>query len=363
MPPSLSVLLSRLRNTRFLAFAGLVFVCLVLAYARPFSAATPARIPGLRPEDRATFASHAVNNTVVIVPANLGMMNWVDNLICSLRSTSFDPQSIVFWALDTDVQEVLAHRGFATYHDPSLYAVTSNENKHGNTAAYKKMMQERPKFYMDVLSTGFDILMLDADTVFWQSPLSIMPTTEERDLVDLVYSTDAREFYQVHDAFQDGFRRGPYIPPVCNGIFWMKSNPATMAIWSRMLEVFKSSWTMARLRFNDDQRGMDVILNDGRAQLVEPFPGGIKEAPESPQSHPDLSLSVRLLDQTQVVSGHLLLNRQHEYEEFLADLRNSGKARIAAHFNWDAVDITKEDGAKQLGLMFIDANGKCTTHT
>ena len=70
------------------------------------------------------------------------------------------------------------------------------------------MMKERPKFFINILSAGFNILMLDADTVFWQSPLLLMPQRDDGNSssVDIVFSTDAREFYQTHDAFEDARR-------------------------------------------------------------------------------------------------------------------------------------------------------------
>ena len=45
-----------------------------------------------------------------------------------------------------------------------------------------------------------------------------------------------------------------------------------------MLDVFNSGPRLALYRaivFKDDQRGIDVLLNDGRANLEEPLPNGI----------------------------------------------------------------------------------------
>ena len=224
------------------------------------------------------------------------------------------------------------------------------------------MMLERPKFYLDVLAEGFDFLMLDADTVFWQSPLTLLPDVENS--VDVVYSTDAREFYQEHDAFLDERRRGPYVPPVCNGIFWMRSSARTIALWSEMLEVFGRGWWWRPRGFLDDQRGMDVLLNDGRGQVVAPYPGGIegRSVPMSPGAKDELGVKVQLLDQTQVVNGHLLMNRNKAYEENVVKLRERGRDRIAAHFNWWTEKLTKEEGAKQLWMYLLDENGRCRKH-
>lgn len=326
--------------------------------------AQPSTSPKHRPTaisktDLQTFASHAVNNTVVIVPVNTGMLYLVKNMLCSLTKTSFNTSSIVFWALDKGAQTALSREGFATYHDPSLFSVSSNENVHGSTDNYYRMMRQRPQFFIDFLSTGYDILMLDADIVFWQSPLLLVPQAG----VDMAYSTDAREFYTTHNAFKDPFRRGPLVPPVCNGLFWMKSSNDTIALWSQMLSVFEAPWWrmgIYRARvFQDDQRGMDVLLNDGRARVVEPLPDGItKDMIPQDRKH-KAYLKVKLLDQTEVVNGQLYMFRQDVYEENLAKIRTSGRDRISAHMNWNPEIITKDDGAKKMKIFFLDDEGKC----
>ena len=321
--------------------------------------------PGLAEEDLQLFSAHAIDNTVMIVAVNTGMLHWAANLLCSLESTSLDASKIIFWALDENAKQVIEAKGLTAYHDPGLFATSMNENKQGNTASYNRMMKERPKFFIQVLSAGFDLLMIDADTVWWETPFSIVPLSQDRSSVDMVYSTDAREFYQEHDAFRDEWRRGPYVPPVCNGIFWMKSTPGTISIWSDMLDVFEAPWYMALFQprgFQDDQRGMDVLLNDGRAQVVGPLPGGIsaEQVPVTAPRPGTTALNVRLLDQTRVANGQLLMNRRSAYAQYLHALRVKGQERLAAHFNWDTTVVTKEDGAKELSLMFLDEHGVCS---
>lgn len=306
------------------------------------------------------FAEHAIGNTVVMVPVNTGMIKFADNLLCSLQTTGFDTSKIVFWALDEGAEDILERRGHATFRDPMLYGVSDDSNYSGGTPQYRKMMQERPKFYMDLLATGYDMLMIDADTIFWQSPEVIIPDKDSS--IDIVFSTDAREFYQDHNAFKDVWARGGVVPPVCNGLFWMRSTPHTIGIWRDMEEFFESGWRTALYRliwFQDDQRGMDVLLNDGRAQLVPPLPGGISADMIPHQPPHENTINVQLLDQTQVVNGHLLKNRRLSYDKYLDSLRADGKERIAAHFNWDSSELTKEAGARKFGMYFLDDEGRC----
>ena len=341
--------------------AGLALAAGISIYTTAFSSPSwqSQGIPG--PAAR-VFASHAINNTVVIVPVNLGMMYLADNLLCSLSRTSFNTSNVLFWALDVGAQVALQAKGFDAYHDPSLFSTTNNENSAGVTKSYKRMMLDRPKFFIDVLSSGFDLLMLDADTVFWQSPLSVVPDSADYDKVDVVYSTDGRDFYQTHNAFEDPRRRGERMPPICNGIFWMKSSPKTIALWTEMLKIFQSPWPLGpirRIRFQDDQRGMDVLLNDGRARIVKPLPGGITEDFLPKVRDTRRTVSVRLLDQTRYANGYLLQNRRETYESNLADLRRRGDDRVAAHFNWNAKIISKEAGASAMQMWFLDDRREC----
>ncbi|KAL2358768.1 nucleotide-diphospho-sugar transferase-domain-containing protein [Cryomyces antarcticus] len=341
-----------------LALAITTVAFYVYAYLATSPLPSSPRLSNITEDNKRQLVDHSIINTLVIVPVNDGMLSKAENLLCSLRRTSFDTSKILFWALDPDARNTLEEKGHVAYHDPSLFSVSRDTNLQGNTKAYKKMMLERPKFFIDILSTGLDVLMLDADTVFFQSPLLLRDPT-----VDAVFSTDAREFYQTHDAFKDRDRRGSRIPPVCNGIFWMKASPKTVRLWQDMLDVFGAGWRTAlwRLRaFLDDQRGMDVLLNDGRARLVEPFPDGItRDMVQGRYGDGKCELAVRLLDQTAVVNGHLLKNRKSTYEKNLQSLRREGKDRIAAHLNWNTAEMTKEEGARQLGLWLLDEGGNC----
>ena len=308
------------------------------------------------------FASHAVNNTLIIVPVNTGMLPFAINLVCSLEAIDFDISTLIFWALDEGAEDYLQKKGHTTYRDPSLFYVSEDSNQHGNTDDYSKMMRERPKFFIKVLSSGFDLLMMDVDIVFYQTPLLLIPATSGLEHIDVVYSTDARDFYTDVDPFDDPYRRGSLIPPICNGLFWMKASDETIKLWTQMEKVFEDeSPQSVRFQwkgFQDDQRGMDVMLNDGRANLVKPFPSGIKEE-DIPRSYVEPTLNMTLLDQTQVVNGHLFIEKRHRYEERLREIRQMGFDRIATHMNWNTGDLTKEQGAKERGLYLLDEWGNC----
>ncbi|TQV94804.1 nucleotide-diphospho-sugar transferase domain-containing protein [Cordyceps javanica] len=348
-------------------------ICICFAFYHLYTslpATANLHVSRLTRDDVHTLATHAIDNTVVVVPVNTGMLHLAENLLCSLSATSFNTSAIVFWSLDEGAQRILAGRGHATYRDASLFSASGDENARGATAAYRRMMRQRPLFFRDVLSLGFDVLMIDADLVFWQSPLAIVPARggdpADRDGVDAVYSTDARDFYTDRDAFADAGRRGALVPPICNGLFWMKGGRATAALWSEVLAVFEAPWWRAGLYrhfwFQDDQRGVDVLLNDGRARLVAPLPRGITPDMVPNRRRGDdgrARLGVRLLDQAQAVNGQLFMFREASYRDNLARLRAEGGDRISAHMNWNTHLISKTDGAKKKGIYFLDDDGNC----
>lgn len=308
------------------------------------------------------FKKAAFNNTVIVVPVNTGMLDLAANMRCSLTRTDFDISRIVYWTLDDEAEKTLSKQGYATYRDKSLYGVSGNQNDHGGTDDYRKMMKQRPQFFIDFLSTGYDLMMIDADIVFYQSPLDMMPDSPED--IDIVYSTDAREYYTDHNAFHDHKTQGPLMPPICNGMFWMKSHPDTLAIWTDMWMAFQDQGVRPKGHFFDklngldDQRGMDLILNDGRAKVVAPFPEGI-DADMVPNKDVNARIRVQLLDQTQYVNGQLFMFRENKYENHLKALRKSGKDRVAVHMNWNTYQISKSEGSIKKEIYYLDGDKKC----
>jgi len=55
----------------------------------------------------------------------------------------------------------------------------------------------------------------------------------------------------------------------------------------------------------------------------------------------------------------LLKDREEQYEDNLARLIEKVEERIAVHFNWNPKQLTKEEGARQMGLWFSTEGGQC----
>ena len=306
-----------------------------------------------------SLRQYAINNTVIIVPVNKGMLIFAENMICSLKKINFSPKEVVFWTLDEEVGRPLRSWGLNTFHDPSLFGVSEYVGFDYTSPQFGRMMTERPKFFINVLSVGLDLLFLDADIIFYDDPFTIVDQS-----VDLTIGSDSRDFFGPDkNPFQDPRGKGDFMPPVCAGTFWMKSNEKTITLFQIMILVFKDDPSVAYLRdkgFSDDQRGLDVLLNDGRANLVEPLPEGITMDMLDDKHSDKAELKVRILDQARVASGHLFLNEHDEYEEHLATLERKGGKKLAIHLNWNTVFKPKIEGAKEMNIWQLTDDGKCT---
>lgn len=304
-----------------------------------------------------SLKKYAINNTLMIVPVNKGMLQYVENMLCSLQKINFDLQNMVFWTLDIEVRGILRERGLNTFYDPSIYGIADFVGINGREH-FEHMMIERPKFFINVLSVGLDILFLDADIVFFDDPLKMIDPS-----VDLVIGSDGREFFSpAHNPFEDPYSRGNAIPPVCAGSFWMRSNEHTVALWEVMKLVFQDDLSVRYLRdagVSNDQYGLDVLLNEGRAKLVEPYPEGITADMLDGKDFSDAKLRVRMMDQAFFASGHQFLEIHEDYERALAILEEKGRKKLAIHFNWNGGPTTKIDGARRMGLWYLDDDGEC----
>lgn len=310
-----------------------------------------------------SLRQYAVNNTVIIVPINQKMLPFAENMICSLRKINFDPKHVVFWTLGDEVGTTLRDWGLNTFHDPSLYGTTNFTGLSYDSEEFKHMMLERPKFFKRFLSTGLDILFLDTDIIFYDDPFKLVDQS-----VDLIIGSDSREFFgprgTAGEPFGDLDRLGDIVPPVCAGSFWMKSNKHTIKLFQIMEDVFEGDPSVVHLRdkgLTDDQRGFDVLLNDGRARLVQPFPDGFTfDSQLVVNSDLEASkLDVRIYDQALMASGHLFLNHHEQYLEYLARLNRRGVEKVAIHLNWYTGDLPKIEGAKKMGIWQLGDDGQC----
>jgi len=133
-----------------------------------------------------------------------------------------------------------------------------------------------------------------------------------------------------------------------------------------MMDVFEGDLSVVYLHekgLTDDQRGFDVLLNDGRAALVEPLPDGItkviSETLGERKNEESAKLKVMILDQAWVASGHLFRNQHEDYQERLERLEERGWGKLAIHLNWNIAVTGKVEGAKEMGIWQLGDDGTC----
>eukprot|EP00951_Prasinocladus_malaysianus_P008672 scaffold63090_cov37-Prasinocladus_malaysianus.AAC.1 len=141
-------------------------------------ASTPAVQVGPRPtrEEAARFLdSRAVMNgrTQLVVMANRGNQDLVDNLLCSLRATAVN--KYLLFASDAESFQFFRDRGYSgAFFDPSVLPTRISPNaveiQQGpeQAQAWAALLRARVNVVRYILGFGHDVLFTDADVVFSQ---------------------------------------------------------------------------------------------------------------------------------------------------------------------------------------------------
>jgi hypothetical protein len=100
----------------------------------------------------------AIDNTVVIVPVGISFLPLANNLRCSLQRVGIE--NIVHWALDKEAHLLLIERDYISFYNPEI-----QEGIPEKDAMLRKVFRAKPKVLLKILSAGYNIWYLDADTV------------------------------------------------------------------------------------------------------------------------------------------------------------------------------------------------------
>jgi len=193
----------------------------------------------------------------------------------------------MFWALDPSAALYLQDRNYTMYFNPSYYS--NDEFAVYHTEKYIKLMAERPKFWRTVLQTGYDMLFLDSDIIFFKNP--------QLDLIgdaDLEGQIDEFELEQALDP--------DFYPEMCGGGFFLKSNERSVTFLNELerLLILRPDGII------DDQQAINrIIHNTTLARIIN------RKSP----SEPDERLSVRYIPFQQYLNGWLF--RSHSYAQIL----------------------------------------------
>src|SRR5271156_2079453 len=159
----------------------------------------------------------AINNTVIIVPANNAFIRQALNFNCRVRALGVP--NVLFWALDRSSHEILQAYNIRSYYNPTYFSVSSQEHYHSVT--YLKMMHQRPRFWRNVMRTGYNMLFMDADIAVIKDPMSVI-------VGDADLEGQADEYWLGWNTMDER------CPRMCAGGFYLKANDKSVAMLDHM---------------------------------------------------------------------------------------------------------------------------------
>lgn len=231
----------------------------------------------------------ALNNTIIIASANTGFIRLALNFHCRMRALGIS--NVLYWALDENAANVLDSNNIPNYFNPSFFSSKSGEKYH--STKFLKMMAERPKFWKMVIETGYNMMFLDVDTAILSNPLDELIGD-----ADLETQIDEKPFWRAVDDY--------YLPEMCGGAFFLKSNERVLRFLDRVQEVF-----VEREKYViDDQEALNFVIRDHEHTRIinrlqrrrdgenVPF-GGYSRGPD------DDRISVRFVPIDRFLNGHI----------------------------------------------------------
>jgi hypothetical protein len=163
------------------------------------------------------------------------MLSMGYNLLCSLRKVHAHTlvEKVIFWAVDKEaVKQFESYRrlnkmSFGIYHPHTEHQMSEFQSIGSN--GYYQMMRERSTIHLKLLKQfHLSFLFMDTDLIFTSDPLNDLFLNEDKEEIeDIIYSTDARNFY---NQLEDPFEGQPFIPKICGGFFLMRSSPPTIRL-------------------------------------------------------------------------------------------------------------------------------------
>jgi Nucleotide-diphospho-sugar transferase len=230
----------------------------------------------------------ALNNTIIIASANTGFIRLALNFHCSMRKLGIT--NVLFWALDEAAANVLDANNIPNYFNPMFFSSKGGERYHSDK--FLKMMAERPKFWKWVIRTGYNMMFLDVDIAIISNPLDALVGD-----ADIETQIDEKPFWRAVDQY--------YLPEMCGGAFFLKSNNRVRRFLDRVEEVFieRDKYVI------DDQEALNFVIRDHeytrivnrfQRQRDEDVPlGGHSRGPN------DERVSVRFVPIDRFLNGHI----------------------------------------------------------
>jgi len=193
----------------------------------------------------------AINNTVIVVTANMGQSELLMNLICSSRRRGLDTKNLLVFPTDVHTKELAESLGLTTFYDDHLMRfIPKEESARYGDRTFALIMIAKVVCVQLVNELGYDLLFTDIDVVFYRDPMEYFrnPTLGNFD----VYFQD------------DGSRQERYAPYSANSgmfaefhlsTFWMMQSKQNISpVWNLINKINAMDEMDERILFYSQQR-------------------------------------------------------------------------------------------------------------
>ncbi|KAJ3092188.1 hypothetical protein HK102_010008 [Quaeritorhiza haematococci] len=263
-----------------------------LLYWRPDSPCSPEQIP-IRPaclrkmlEDKRSDSNEKLSELLIIVPVNTAFYSVAMNLVCSIKRSGYSNPTVLFWALDIDVHEMLTGDGQLSVF---LADIPSSPSRHSyHDPILTGMMRAKPAVIEMGLKAGFDVLYLDADTVIMRDfRPEIDDLLKKNDKIDVFVGID--EF----EKWRPSARKGS-LPNPAAGVMYLRHTPGALKVVEKWKGVLENNAN------KEDQEGLSMTFRDNTdINLLNV--GNDHQRPQPSKDAPQ----VWYLDQMKFINGHI----------------------------------------------------------
>ncbi len=247
-----------------------------------------------------------LNDMVILTSTTSSFIDFTRNWLISIGRLGGSHPKIYIIAEDQETYDKLTRMSFQV----DVYVIQApqsevNASLQFNSVAYKNFVNKRPRYILDILNSGHDVLFSDVDIVWYHRPYR--------------YFNDESDIYLLQD-------QGPPDPKIyCAGFAYYRSTKDTIEFVKRWIEEIDSF---------KEPRPDQVVLN--RLIQNKPF---IKKKPVP-------HFKFQELDPNRFVSGHYYFNSTWREQ-------NPEVKPFVLHNNWIVGHDTKVERFQQLGVWFV----------
>ena len=171
--------------------------------------------------------SRVLNNTLILIPLNMGYLEFGLNLLCSLRKLNIT--NYIFLAMDEKVFDVLLAKRIPVYMDKALPFVMSEAGSFGEEK-FHRLLCLKLLPVISLLKKGVNVLFTDADIVWLRDPTPYL-----RWDLDLTITIGGCQTHLSDNG------KIPWQASMCTGFYFVQAKPSMIDLFTRTQTVCMSS--------------------------------------------------------------------------------------------------------------------------